>query len=387
MKKAICAVSGDPIHNGHIDIVKRTARVFDKVILSLGNNPDKKYLFNLEERLEMARRALSTIPNVDVVPFEGLLVDYAYEQGASVIVKGIRNANDFDYENILHLVGESQELGVDTYILFARPELIHVSSTTIKALQKEEGFIHHYVPLIVKQALESKLSNQYILGVTGEIGSGASEMTSLFREIGRRFGISLHAIDLDDLGNQILEERTEPSYSEVRKRIIQEFGTNVGNPDGTINRKALGEIVYHDYHKLNRMNEIMDTPLMVRLRKEMRGKTGLILVNAALMAESNMMYMCNNNVLLITCHKRSQEKRLKERGFDKRQIQRRLASQYNEKEKREKIQTTIARENVGNLWVLDYTNNALSRAAVQTFEEITSYFRLEGEEGGVAGDA
>ena len=141
MRKAIYALSGDPIHKGHIDMVRRATQVFDEVVVGIGANPEKSYLFSLEERMEMTRRALSQIPQAVVIAFEGLLVDYAYEQGIHVIVKGVRNANDFDYENILHLVGESQELGVDTYVLFARPELMHVSSSVIKALQKEEGFI------------------------------------------------------------------------------------------------------------------------------------------------------------------------------------------------------------------------------------------------------
>lgn len=74
----------------------------------------------------MAKQSLTHIPNVEVVSFSGLLVDYAYENGVSVIVKGVRNGEDFNYENILHQVGESQKLGIDTFILFAKPALGHV---------------------------------------------------------------------------------------------------------------------------------------------------------------------------------------------------------------------------------------------------------------------
>jgi len=376
MKQALYAVSGDPIHNGHIDVIKRTARVFDKVILGIGTNPDKRCLFSLEERVEMARRSLWDMPNVEVVTFEGLLVDYAYEQGISVIVKGVRNSNDFDYENVLHQVGESQELGIDTYLLFARPALMHVSSTTIKALQQEEGFIHHYVPLYVKQCLEARISGQYVLGVTGEIGSGKTRVGDWFREQGERDGVPVHVLELDQVGNQILEERKEPSYHQVRKRIAEEFGEAVENPDGTINRKNLGESVYQDKRKRDRLNELMDTPLRVRLRKELRGKKGLILLNAALMAESNLTHLCNNNGLLVTGDKKSKETRLKARGLDRRQIQRRLASEYGEKEKRERIQALIARGNQGRLWVLDNSENASKEKRERLFRELASYFGL-----------
>lgn len=376
MKKAIYALSGDPIHKGHIDLVRRATRVFDEVIVGIGANPDKEYLFSLEERMEMARRALRRIPQASVVAFEGLLVDYAYEQGILVIVKGVRNANDFDYENILHLVGESQELGVDTYVLFARPELMHVSSSTIKALQKEEGFIHQYVPLYVKQCLEARLSKQFILGITGETGSGASRVCEIFCEQGRARKIPVHPIDLDALGNEILEERQEPSYREVRERVIQEFGEGVRKSDGTVNRKRLGEIVYQDYEGLRRLSRILDRAVMVRLRRELRGKSGLIALNGALLAESNLTHLCNNNIVLVTCDKALQERRLRERGFNKRQIARRLASQYSAKEKKNKIQSGIEAENHGRLWTLESSAPDAEKRIRAAFDGIVRHFGL-----------
>jgi len=378
MKKAIYAVSGDPIHKGHIDIVQRTVRVFDKVVLGIGLNPDKKCLFTLEERLEMARRSLSHVPNVEVVSFQGLLVDYAYEQGIGVIVKGVRNSNDFDYENILHLVGESQELGIDTFFLFARPELMHVSSTTIKALQKEEGFIHYYVPLYVKQCLEARISGQYSVGVTGEIGCGKTRVSEVFREVGKSRGLEVHTLELDQIGYQILEELTEPSYHQVREKIAEAFGRKVRNADGTINRKKLGEIVYRSPQHLEHLNRILERPLMVRLRRELRNKQGLILLNAALMAESNLTHLCNNNVVLVTCDKKSQEKRLLEMGFSRAQIRRRLASQYSSKEKKDRIHSLIRQENQGKLWVLDNSEPFAQEAIPRVFEKIISCFGLAG---------
>jgi pantetheine-phosphate adenylyltransferase len=377
MRKSIYALSGDPIHKGHIDIVRRVIKVFDEVIVGVGAHPDKSYLFSLEERMEMARRSLSQIRQARVVAFEGLLVDYAYEQGIHVIVKGVRNANDFDYENILHLVGESQELGVDTYVLFARPELVHVSSSAIKALQKEEGFIHQYVPLYVKECLEARVSGQYILGVTGEIGSGKPLVSDGFYEQGKAREISVHTIDLDILGNQILEERQEPSYLQLRERVVEEFGEEVRNPDGTIHRKNLGEIVYQDYERLSKLNKIMDRAVMVRLRKELRGKRGLVLLNGALIAESNLTHLCNNNIVLVTRDKGSQERRLRERGFNRRQISRRLASQYSEKEKKNKIRSRIEAENHGRLWILDNSDLGSAKRIGDTFDEIVRHFGLE----------
>ena len=376
MRKAIYALSGDPIHKGHIDMVRRVTQVFDEVVVGIGANPEKSHLFSLEERMEMTRRSLSQIPQAVVINFEGLLVDYAYEQGIHVIVKGVRNANDFDYENLLHLVGESQELGVDTYVLFARPELMHVSSSVIKALQKEEGFIHQYVPLYVKQCLEARVSGQYILGITGEIGSGKPLVSNGFFEQGKARKISVHTIDLDVLGNQILEERQEPSYLQLRECVVEEFGEAVRNPDGTINRKSLGEIVYQSYERLSKLNQIMERAVMVRLRRELRGKKGLVLLNGALIAESNLAHLCNNNIVLVTCDKGSQERRLRVGGFNKRQIARRLASQYSQKEKENKIRCGIEVENHGRLWMLDNSDMGAEKRLEEVFDEIIRHFGL-----------
>ena len=382
MKKAIYAVSGDPIHRGHIDILQRTTRVFDRVVLGIGANPDKRCLFSLEERVAMARRSLAHIPNVEVVSFEGLLVDYTYEQGIEVIVKGVRNSNDFDYENILHQVGESQELGIDTFVLFARPGLMHVSSTTIKALQKEEGFIQSYVPLYVKQCLEARISGQYCVEVTGEIGSGKTRASEAFRDLGRSRGLEVHTLEMDQIGYQILEELTQPSYHQTRERISEVFGRKVRNPDGTVNRKKLGEIVYRSPQQLELLNRILEKPLMVRLRRELRGKKGLIFLNAALMAESNLTHLCNNNVVLVTCDKKSQERRLLERGFSRAQIRRRLASQYSSREKKERILSLIRQENQGKLWVLDNSEPSAQEAVPRVFEKILAAFGLNGKAAG-----
>lgn len=378
MKKALFALSGDPIHNGHIDIVNRAATVFDRVVIGIGLNPDKGYLFTPDERKEMTRRSLERIPNVEVVGFEGLLVDYAYEQGIRVIVKGIRNSNDFEYENVLHLVGESQELGIDTYVLFARPDLMHVSSSMIRALQKEEGFIHRYVPLYVKQCLEARISGQYIVGVTGEIGTGKSWLGRAFRDLGERRGLGVHPIEMDEIGTQILEELREPSYLRVREQVVASFGVRVRNRDGTINRKALGEIVYRDAASLNELNRILDQPLMVRLRRELRGKRGLILLNSALLVESSLTHLCNNNVVLVSCDKKSQEARLQGRGLDMPQIERRLASQYSQGEKREKILARIRQTNQGRLWEVDTSDGPPEERIARAFDDLLATFGLAG---------
>ena len=143
---AVRPFSANPITCGHVDVVERVSRRVVRVVVGIGRNPTKTYLFSLEARLRLARQALAHLPGVTVLPFQGMVVDFATEQGAQVIVKGVRNAADFDYEQVHHLVGLSQRAGIDTHVLFADPRLAHVSSSAVKAIQLEHGFIHELVP-------------------------------------------------------------------------------------------------------------------------------------------------------------------------------------------------------------------------------------------------
>src|SRR5690242_11290142 len=105
MKKGLFAFSADPITKGHKDVIQRAANIFDQVIVGIGTNPSKKYLFHSSERMHMAKHFLSDISNVKLVEYPGLLVNYAYRNQIPVIIKGARNAQDFDYERVLHDVG------------------------------------------------------------------------------------------------------------------------------------------------------------------------------------------------------------------------------------------------------------------------------------------
>ncbi len=370
MKKAMYAFSGDPITYGHVDIIERAARVFDEVTVGIGVNPDKKYMFDLEERTEMVERSLVDVSNAKVVPFRGLLVDYAYENNIDVIVKGVRHSTDFEYENILHQVGESQEVGIDTHILFARPKLAHISSGVVKGIQKENGAINEYVPLYVKQCLEARMMSQYIIGITGEIGAGKSYVSEQFVEIGKRKGIEVHNIELDHIGHQILGGLKESRYDDVRKQIMDTFGEQVGRADGTIDRGSLGEIVFSEKGALDALNDIIETPLSVRIRRELYGKQGLILFNAALIAESDMTHLCNNNSVLVYADKATQEYRLNSRGLSVDEIRRRLSSQFGFEEKRSGLERAIDRDNQGKIWTLD--NSEGVDEIEETFDEVVS---------------
>jgi pantetheine-phosphate adenylyltransferase len=378
MSKALYAFSGDPITYGHIDIVERAARVFDELIVAVGNNPQKHYLFSQEERFDMAKVALAHLPKVKVFAFDGLLIDFAYEQAVDVIVKGIRSHEDLNYEQNLHLLGESQKIAVDTFLLLTRPSLQHVSSSAVKDLQKEQGFIQEYVPLYVKQKLEAKLSQQYLVGITGEIGVGKSYLGDALTRLARERGIPAFHIELDEIARQIQSDLKQNQYALLRQQIIEDFALSP-NPKGEIDRKLLGEIVFADRKKLEHLNQLMRTAILVRLRKELKGKKGVIFLNAALLAESHMLDLVNNNLILVKNDEATQSQHLRDRGFHSEQIKRRLQSQYNFQGKKRHIQAAIRESGQGKIWFLENDEtlssaqqaNALKKILSSILEELT----------------
>ncbi len=379
MTRVLFPGSFDPIHFGHMDVVRRLSHLFSEVVVGLGMNSDKKPIFSLEERADMATQALSDVPNATVIPYRILTVNHAYLQNIPLIVKGVRAAKDFDYERELNEVGESQEKRVETFLMFSRPEHSSTSSSAAKALQANEGLIDKYVPLYVKQRLEARMSGSYILGVTGEIGSGKSYVCTKFEEFGRDSKIPVYNIDLDMIGHTILTTTQQPVYREVQQQVAATFGAHVQLPDGTINRKPLGEIVFSDPDKLAKLNEIMKTPLMTGLQLALSGKRGLVLFDAALIAESDMAYLCNNNVLLLDVNDASQQRRLVQRALSPEQIQRRLGSQYNPDEKQRRLAGAIQRDSNGRLWQYDDSDGADEAELRRLFDNIVLSLDIYGE--------
>ena len=357
--RAVYAFSGDPITLGHIDIIDRASKMFKVLVVAIGQNPKKNYTFTLEERLDMAKNALKGRRNVTVTSFQGLLVDFAYENGISAIVRGIRGPQDFDYESELYHVNASQKLDIDTVFLPARQDLTHISSTTAKALQLEKGLIHEYVPVYVKRKLEERISEQYIVGITGEIASGKSYLGEKLEKA--PFDIPVHNVDLDAIGHDLLWNRASYLACRVISAIEEEFGEDVMEFE-TVNRQKLGEVVFNDPSKMEKLNRIMKEPILLRLRKAIYAKKGLILINAALIAEMDIGYLCNHNVILVKSHKLDQKERLIQRGLSEEQIERRIASQFDFRQK-----YGLLLEKGGRVWVTNSDDEDI-------YQELKEYF-------------
>jgi dephospho-CoA kinase len=211
--------------------------------------------------------------------------------------------------------------------------------------------------------------------LTGEIGSGKSYVGEKLVALAKASGLEAHNIELDHLAWQIQSDLKEDKYTIVRKQIIDIFGAEAANLDGSINRKALGEIVFADQQKLNKLNEIMETPILVRLRRELKNKKGLIILNAALLAEAKMSQLSNYNTILLSVDEGIQNKRLLERDLSQEQIKRRLISQYDFISKKKALMAEIKRNQQGKLWILD-NSHASDLEIKKLFKDLLLYFGL-----------
>lgn len=154
MKIAIYPGSFDPITLGHLDIIRRAALCFDKVFVCVMDNCDKKsHMFPAEKRLEMLRRSVEELPNVEAELYRGLLADYAREKGGHVIVKGLRNATDFDLEYQMAAINRGIWAELETVFLPASVEYQHFSSTMVREMIRYHQPLEKYVPAPVAEEL------------------------------------------------------------------------------------------------------------------------------------------------------------------------------------------------------------------------------------------
>jgi len=147
----------DPITNGHADLVRRAARLFDRVIVAIAENPNKRPLFDVQERVALARAVLGDLPNVSVVGFHNLLVDFVREQGAQVILRGLRAVSDFEFE--FQLAGMNRRLAPDVETVFMAPseQEMFISASLVKEIATLGGDVSEFVDARVVTALAKKL--------------------------------------------------------------------------------------------------------------------------------------------------------------------------------------------------------------------------------------
>ncbi len=155
-KRVIYPGTFDPITNGHLSIVKRALKIFDKLIIVILTNPQKAPLLSVPERIGMIEKSLNGMPDVEIDTFNGLLVDYAVQKKSNVILRGLRALSDFEYEFQLALINRKLNRGVQSIFLMTDYKWFYTSSTIIKEAASLQGDVSGLVPRIVNQKLKEK---------------------------------------------------------------------------------------------------------------------------------------------------------------------------------------------------------------------------------------
>ena len=156
LRKAIFAGSFDPITNGHLDIIERASKIFDELQIGVLYNPNKKGLFNFEERVKLIESCTSNLENIKVVSFEGLLVDYCEANGIDTLVRGIRSSADVEYELQMAHMNKELNSNIETIILPTSTKYSFISSSLVKELVSFNADIKNLVPNVVLEELKKK---------------------------------------------------------------------------------------------------------------------------------------------------------------------------------------------------------------------------------------
>jgi pantetheine-phosphate adenylyltransferase len=154
MKIGVYPGTFDPITNGHIDIIRRSLQIFDKVIVAVAPNPKKKPIFDIQERVEMIQEATRDIPNVEIEIFEGLLAEYMKRKNAHAIIRGLRAISDFEHEFMMALMNRKLDSEAETVFLMPSEEYSYLTSSAIKEVASYGGVVKDLVPPIVARRLQ-----------------------------------------------------------------------------------------------------------------------------------------------------------------------------------------------------------------------------------------
>ncbi|MED1794339.1 pantetheine-phosphate adenylyltransferase [Brevibacillus nitrificans] len=158
MNIAVCSGSFDPVTYGHLDIIARGAKIFDKVIVAVLINAKKKSLFSVEERVDLLRQVTAEMDNVEVDSFDGLLIDYMKKRNAQVIIRGLRAVSDFEYEMQVASMNKKLNENVETFFMMTSHQYSYLSSSIVKEVASYKASVKDLVPPIVEQALLAKMN-------------------------------------------------------------------------------------------------------------------------------------------------------------------------------------------------------------------------------------
>lgn len=159
--KVIYPGSFDPVTNGHLDIIERSSKKFENVIVAVLNNPSKNVTFTVEERIEFLKETTKHLKNVEIDSFSGLLTEYAMEKQCTTLVRGLRAVSDYEYEMQMALVNKKMNNNLETFFMVSSSEFVYLSSSIVKEISRFGGDINCFVPKVVANALKNKIKGGF----------------------------------------------------------------------------------------------------------------------------------------------------------------------------------------------------------------------------------
>ena len=157
MKTAVYPGSFDPITNGHIDVIERALKMFDKVVVAVGDNPGKNPLFSTEERIKMIKESTKHLKNIEIDKFSGLLLNYAKKRNSKIILRGLRALSDFEFEFQRALMNRKIDSDVETIFIMTKEDYVYLNSSIVKEIAMFRGNVKPFVP----EAVEKKLMEKF----------------------------------------------------------------------------------------------------------------------------------------------------------------------------------------------------------------------------------
>jgi pantetheine-phosphate adenylyltransferase len=379
--------------NGHLDVIEKLSALFSEVIVGIGINPDKTPEFSLAELEDLTKHEVRRFPNVRVMAFRGLFMDFLEEQNVDVLVRGMRNTEDYaaqktqdhyDTWNQARIKWENNGHGGrtrTTFYLPSPPDKEFISSSLVKALLQEQGEVNGLAPTRTIAELQARIERQYPYGVTGVSGAGKTETCRKFKALADELCIPLHHEDIDHIAHDILGKLQEPAYVALREEIGNVFGKKkVLMKDGTINRKKLGKILFADPQAMQTYNEMMRPHLLRQLRKNLNRRRGILLLDSALFADAGLTHLSNHNAMVVDADLKTRVRRLKIRaGLTPAQVKRRAESQYTTEKKLTSIQDAISKADYGSVQTLANTDDISDKALRSAFNTMLEQVDIFGE--------
>lgn len=371
--------SFDPFTKGHLSVVTSFLSKDPDAGMEIviGHNSSKKGTFSAAERKFIIEQSIPPHlrARVKVTIVEGIIANYMYAHSIPYFIKGLRDLTDYQYEfNLAQLNSQFPGSPMTLFVPQTDSSLNAVSSSNLKLLTNLGIPLEKYAPGFVREAIKLKTTGKMFIGVVGGIASGKSTFCRELAEFAKDRDLAIYHVNMDTFTHIVQTETKNvlPLFTKVRRELVDLFGESIMNPDGTINRKILGEIVFNDKEKLDLLTARMLEPVLFLMSEEINSfGPGIVLIESAILLDRNISELVDDNIIHVHVSQETQlDRMIKFRGLTEKQALRRLRAQLTEAEIQARVEA-IQSQDFNRLFIK--TDSAVA------FDLESVYQRLERE--------